>query len=56
MDQLPNQRSNRLSRAGAIACLIVLGTMLAGCDRCGDWPWSPSGKTHACHQQGPKPQ
>jgi hypothetical protein len=44
------------SRAGRIACLIVLGALLAGCDRCGDWWWSQS-QTEVCRQQAvPKPQ
>jgi hypothetical protein len=38
------------------ACLILLGALLAGCDKCGDW-WSPTwGDSQACRQQAPRPQ
>jgi hypothetical protein len=26
-------------RLSAIATIVVLGLMLAGCDKCGDWFW-----------------
>jgi hypothetical protein len=43
-------------RGCRLACLLVLGAMLAGCDRCGDW-WSPMrGKSQVCRDQAPKPQ
>jgi len=42
--------------AGRIACIIVLGAMLAGCDKCGDW-WSPMrNDPQTCKDQAPKPQ
>ena len=42
---------------GRIALLIVLGAMLAGCDKCGDWWWaSASGEPQACRKDAPKPQ
>ena len=47
--------SRMFSRVAGIACLIALGVLLAGCDKCGDWPWSPAGGTQSC-RQGPKPQ
>jgi hypothetical protein len=44
--------------AGRIACMVALGTLLAGCDKCGDWWWSSP--THpdpqTCHNPAPKPQ
>jgi hypothetical protein len=40
--------------ARRVACLIVLGALLAGCDSCGDWRWSF--QSEACRQQPPKPQ
>jgi hypothetical protein len=43
-------------KACRIACLIVLGALLAGCDKCGDWWWSSSSQPEACRQQAPKPQ
>jgi hypothetical protein len=43
------------SRARRIACLLALGTLLAGCDKCGDWWWS-SAQSEVCRQQAPKPQ
>jgi hypothetical protein len=43
--------------AGRIALLIVLGAMLAGCDKCGDWYWSlMHGEAQACRHQAPQPQ
>ena len=41
--------------ARRIACVIVVGAVLAGCDRCGDWV-SPLGSTMSCRQEAPKPQ
>jgi hypothetical protein len=42
--------------AGRIACLIALGALLAGCDKCGDW-WSPMrGDSQVCKQTPPSPQ
>jgi hypothetical protein len=42
---------------GRIALLVVLGTLLAGCDKCGGWYWSSwQGETQACRQQAPRPQ
>jgi hypothetical protein len=42
---------------GRIACIIALGAMLAGCDKCGDWWWSPMrGESQTCRDQAPKPQ
>lgn len=39
-----------------IALLIVLGAMLAGCDKCGDW-WSPMrGESQTCRDQVPRPR
>jgi hypothetical protein len=37
--------------------LIMLGAMLAGCDKCGDWWSSASGEAQACRQHvPPQPQ
>jgi hypothetical protein len=42
--------------AGRIACMIALATLLAGCDKCGDWWWSPMrGEAQSCKDQVPKP-
>jgi len=52
----PIDSSTWRRRACRIACLIALGAMLAGCDRCGDW-WSPMrGESQSCRDQAPKPQ
>ena len=45
---------------GRVALLVVLGALLAGCDKCGDW-WSPlrgeaQGEAQACREQAPRPQ
>lgn len=45
------------SAGGRIALLIVLGAMLAGCDKCGNW-WTPlgsdaQGETQACRELPP---
>jgi hypothetical protein len=55
--QTEGQRPPRAAMAGRIALLIVLGTMLAGCDKCGDWYWSlMHGEAQACRHQAPQPQ
>jgi len=28
--------------AGRLLCVLALGLLLAGCDRCADWWWAPS--------------
>jgi hypothetical protein len=44
------------TRTCRIALLVVLGAMLAGCDKCGDW-WSPMrGDSQSCRDQAPRPQ
>ena len=44
------------TRTCRIALLVVLGVMLAGCDKCGDW-WSPMrGESQSCRDQVPRPQ
>jgi hypothetical protein len=49
--------SERLSASRAlivrIVCVLVLGAVVAGCDRCGDL-WRPS--FEACKDQAPRPQ
>jgi hypothetical protein len=52
--------SQRAWAIGRMAAMIVLGAVLAGCDKCGDW-WSPMrgqgpGDTQACREQAPPPQ
>ena len=54
-------RTPRATTVGRVALLIVLGALLAGCDKCGDWWWSPmrgaaQGETQVCREQAPKPQ
>jgi hypothetical protein len=48
------------SAGGRIALLIMLGAMLAGCDKCGNlWsPWGSAaqGETQACRELPPQPQ
>ena len=39
--------------AARIACLIVLGALLAGCDKCGDWWWGAQA-TQSCKNTLPK--
>jgi len=48
------------SAAARIALLIMLGAMLAGCDKCGNL-WSPWGsaaqsETQACRELPPQPR
>jgi len=46
---------DRSGRALRLLCLLAVGTMLAGCGRCGDfWPWSRS-QIGVCHSD-PQPQ
>jgi hypothetical protein len=42
--------------AGRIACMIVLGALLAGCDKCGDWWWGAQAQdgTQSCKNALPK--
>jgi hypothetical protein len=55
--QTEGRQSPRAAMAGRIALLIVLGAMLAGCDKCGDWYWSlMHGEAQACRHQAPQPQ
>jgi hypothetical protein len=56
MAQFPTNHSRLLTRACRFACLIALGALLAGCDKCGDWFWSHSDQPQVCRQQAPKPQ
>ena len=56
MTQQVTPRSALLTRAGGIACVLVLGVLLTGCDRCGDWFGWNSGNAQVCRQQAPKPQ
>jgi hypothetical protein len=37
-----------------IACMILLGATLAGCDKCGGWLMQ--GESQACREQAPRPQ
>jgi hypothetical protein len=39
-----------------IACLIALGAMLAGCDKCGDWWYPGRAESQVCRDQAPRPQ
>ena len=41
--------------AARIACMIVLGALLAGCDKCGDWWWGAQA-AQSCKNTLPKPQ
>ena len=36
------------SRLFAIASVLALGLMLAGCDKCGDWPGQSRAGLQAC--------
>jgi hypothetical protein len=48
--------SRRFAAIGRLACVLALGALLAGCDKCGDW-WSPMrGESTACREQPPQPQ
>ena len=46
----------RSAKVCRIALLIVLGAMLAGCDKCGDWFSPIRGESQTCRDQAPKPQ
>jgi hypothetical protein len=37
-----------------IACMILLGVTLAGCDKCGGWQMQS--ESQACREQAPRPQ
>ncbi|MBV8113038.1 MAG: hypothetical protein JOZ26_12360 [Hyphomicrobiales bacterium] len=58
MDAISKARLRTTGSAAArIAFLIVLGAMLAGCDKCGNF-WSPwgsgaQGETQACRELPP---
>ena len=50
------RKRNCRTTLARIAAVIVLGALLAGCDKCGDW-WSPMrSEIQACRDQAPKPQ
>ena len=36
---MPAWAADCRKHAARIACMIVLGAVLAGCDKCGDWWW-----------------
>jgi hypothetical protein len=40
-------------RALRLLGVLAIGMMLAGCGRCGDWPWSQS-QIGACHSDPPR--
>ena len=41
---------------GRLLCVLALGVSLAGCDKCGDWWFSPwRADSQACREQAPKP-
>ena len=37
----PSARTVR-ANGGRLLCVLALGALLGGCDRCGDWWWAPS--------------
>jgi hypothetical protein len=39
-----------------IACMVLLGALLAGCDKCGDLWSSLPGESQVCREQAPRPQ
>jgi hypothetical protein len=41
-------------RLGALLCVLALGALLSGCDRCGDW-WTP-GSSQVCKDETPRPR
>jgi hypothetical protein len=44
-------------RTGRLACMVVLGALLAGCDKCGDWSLSSTlGESQSCRKEAPPPQ
>jgi hypothetical protein len=44
-------------RAARVAWMIVLGALLAGCDKCGDWSFSSTlGESQSCRKEAPRPQ
>jgi len=56
MSQQPTPHPSLSALAGRIACVLALGALLAGCDRCGDWFGWNRGDAQVCRQQAPKPQ
>jgi len=40
---------------GRLLCVVALGTLLAGCDRCGDWWWAPD-QSQSCKGKLPPQQ
>jgi hypothetical protein len=43
-----------LARGGALLCVLALGALLSGCDKCGDW-WGRS-YSQACKDTTPSPR
>jgi hypothetical protein len=47
-------RLNLRRKALQLLGLLAIAAALAGCGRCGDWPWTQS-QFGACHSDSPRP-
>ncbi len=56
MGRRPTAMTDWRAYARRLAGMIVLGALLAGCDRCGDWVSPLPGSSQVCRQDAPKPQ
>jgi hypothetical protein len=45
---------SRCKSIGRVLCVLALGALVSGCDRCGDFWWLP-GQTQACKPEAPRP-
>jgi hypothetical protein len=36
-----------------LVCVLALGMLLSGCDRCGDWWWAPN-QNQSCKGNAPR--
>ncbi|MEA2938075.1 MAG: hypothetical protein QOC56_1579 [Alphaproteobacteria bacterium] len=41
-------------RVVRIACVLAIGALLSGCDRCGDWWSALKGQTQSCKDEVPR--
>ncbi len=39
--------------AGRVLCVLALGALVGGCDRCGDWWWAPK-QSLTCKDEVPR--
>ena len=54
MVTLPSARAARRF-AGRLLCVLALGLLVTGCDKCGDWWWAPN-QSQSCKDEAPRPR